>query len=99
MYNPGFYLYITTKLSNPEFEPGVFNKVTVIDFSLTVEGLQDQLLGIVFAKERYVPKKRIYSYLIFNPTIPVYRPYNILCHHGNKHTVGLHNKHNAKDIH
>lgn len=51
-YNPSFRLYITSKLRNPLYLPEIFNKVTIINFALTVEGLEDQLLGIVVAKER-----------------------------------------------
>lgn len=52
-YNTKFRLYITSKLRNPHYSPEIFNKVTIINFALTVEGLEDQLLGIVVAKERY----------------------------------------------
>ncbi|PSN57350.1 Dynein heavy chain 7 [Blattella germanica] len=45
-------LYLTSKLRNPHFLPDVFNRVTVVNFALTQEGLEDQLLGIVVAKER-----------------------------------------------
>lgn len=51
-YHPKFRLYITTKLRNPHYLPEIFNKVTIINFALTVESLEDQLLGIVMAKER-----------------------------------------------
>ncbi|KAI5636077.1 dynein heavy chain and region d6 of dynein motor domain-containing protein [Phthorimaea operculella] len=51
-YSPNFRLYLTTKLRNPHYLPEVFNKVTLINFVLTKEGLEDQLLGIVVAKER-----------------------------------------------
>ncbi|XP_013163033.1 PREDICTED: dynein heavy chain 12, axonemal [Papilio xuthus] len=51
-YHPHFRLYMTTKLRNPHYLPEVFNKVTLINFALTKEGLEDQLLGIVVAKER-----------------------------------------------
>lgn len=51
-YHPNFRLYMTTKLRNPHYLPEVFNKVTLINFALTKEGLEDQLLGIVVAKER-----------------------------------------------
>uniref|UniRef100_A0A2S2QQU5 Dynein heavy chain 7, axonemal n=1 Tax=Sipha flava TaxID=143950 RepID=A0A2S2QQU5_9HEMI len=51
-YNPNFRLYITSKLRNPHYLPEIFNKVTIINFALTVEGLEDQLLGIAVAKER-----------------------------------------------
>ncbi|XP_053982803.1 dynein axonemal heavy chain 7 [Hylaeus volcanicus] len=51
-YSLRFRLYITTKLRNPHYLPEVFNKVTLINFALTISGLEDQLLGIVVAKER-----------------------------------------------
>ncbi|XP_019696725.1 dynein heavy chain 7, axonemal [Harpegnathos saltator] len=51
-YNPRFRLYMTTKLRNPHYSPEVFNKVTLISSALTLEALDDQLLGIVVAKER-----------------------------------------------
>ncbi|KAJ1520032.1 hypothetical protein ONE63_004262 [Megalurothrips usitatus] len=51
-YHPAFRLYMTSRLRNPHFLPDVFNKVTIVNFALTVDGLEDQLLGIVVAKER-----------------------------------------------
>jgi dynein heavy chain len=51
-YNDQFRFYLTSKLRNPHFLPEVFNIVTVVNFALTLEGLEDQLLGIVVAKER-----------------------------------------------
>ncbi|XP_053595266.1 dynein axonemal heavy chain 7 [Microplitis demolitor] len=51
-YSEKFRLYMTTKLRNPHYVPEVFNKVTVINFSLTKIALEDQLLGLVVAKER-----------------------------------------------
>lgn len=51
-YSLQFRLYITTKLRNPHYLPETFNKVTVINFALTIGALEDQLLGIVVAKER-----------------------------------------------
>ncbi|KAK4876149.1 hypothetical protein RN001_012571 [Aquatica leii] len=51
-YHKNFKLYLTSKMRNPHYLPEVFNKVTIINFALTVTGLEDQLLGIVVAKER-----------------------------------------------
>eukprot|EP00898_Chlorokybus_atmophyticus_P008353 jgi/Chlat1/8519/Chrsp80S07812 len=51
-YNSSFRLYITTKLRNPHYTPELSTKVTLLNFMITPEGLQDQLLGIVVAKER-----------------------------------------------
>ena len=51
-YNEKFKLYIVTDLRNPHFPPEVAVKVTVINFMITPEGLQDQLLGILAAEEK-----------------------------------------------
>ena len=51
-YSDDFKLYITTKLRNPHYLPEVATKVTLVNFMITPEGLEDQLLGIVVAKER-----------------------------------------------
>ncbi|KAJ8931053.1 hypothetical protein NQ314_016082, partial [Rhamnusium bicolor] len=51
-YHNNFRLYLTSKLRNPHYLPEVFNRVTIINFALTLEGLQDQLLGIVVAVEK-----------------------------------------------
>jgi dynein heavy chain len=46
-YDDKFKLFITTKMSNPHYLPEIYIKVTVINFSITFEGLKDQLLGDV----------------------------------------------------
>ncbi|XP_014255049.1 dynein heavy chain 3, axonemal isoform X1 [Cimex lectularius] len=51
-YHKHFRIYFTTRLRNPHFLPGISAKVTIINFMVTPNGLQDQLLGIVVAKER-----------------------------------------------
>ncbi|KAJ3286989.1 Dynein heavy chain 7, axonemal [Borealophlyctis nickersoniae] len=51
-YSPEFKFYITTKLRNPHYLPELSTKVTLLNFMITPEGLEDQLLGIVIAKER-----------------------------------------------
>ena len=51
-YSADFRLYITTKLRNPHYLPELSTKVTLLNFMITPEGLEDQLLGIVVAKER-----------------------------------------------
>ena len=43
-YNAAFKFYMTTKLSNPHYLPEVCIKVTVINFTVTKTGLEDQLL-------------------------------------------------------
>lgn len=51
-YAANFRFYITTKLRNPHYLPEVSVKVTLLNFMITPEGLQDQLLGIVVSQER-----------------------------------------------
>ena len=50
-YDRNFRMYITTKLTNPHYPPELCVKVNLLNFMATAEGLQDQMLGIVVAKE------------------------------------------------
>ncbi|KAK3247052.1 hypothetical protein CYMTET_43439 [Cymbomonas tetramitiformis] len=51
-YDVNFKFYITTKLPNPHYLPEVCIKVTIINFTVTRKGLEDQLLGDVVRFER-----------------------------------------------
>jgi dynein heavy chain len=51
-YSPQFRFYITSKYRNPHYLPELSTKVTIVNFMITQEGLEDQLLGIVASKER-----------------------------------------------
>ena len=51
-YSPDFRFYITTKLSNPHYSPEISVKVTIVNFTVTPKGLEDQLLVQVVAHER-----------------------------------------------
>ena len=55
-YDPKFFnLYFTTKIANPHFLPEVFIRVSVINFTVTELGLEEQLLADVVSKE--MPEK------------------------------------------
>ena len=51
-YDVNFKLFMTTKLANPLFSPELAAKTTIIDFTVTQTGLEQQLLGLVIAKEQ-----------------------------------------------
>ncbi|TPX37761.1 hypothetical protein SeMB42_g06896 [Synchytrium endobioticum] len=51
-YSENFRLYITTKLRNPHYLPELSVKVSLLNFMITPEGLEDQLLGTVVTRER-----------------------------------------------
>lgn len=51
-YNQNFLFYMTTRLRNPHYLPEVAVKVCLLNFMITPQGLQDQLLGLVAAKEK-----------------------------------------------
>lgn len=51
-YHNAFRLFMTTKMANPHYLPEVFIKVTVINFSIAFEGLQNQLIADVMKAER-----------------------------------------------
>ncbi|EDL10501.1 mCG120758 [Mus musculus] len=51
-YNPNFRFYLTTKLSNPHYNPETSAKTTIVNFAVKEQGLEAQLLGIVVRKER-----------------------------------------------
>ncbi|CAH2295752.1 dynein heavy chain 10, axonemal [Pelobates cultripes] len=51
-YDPNFKLYLNTKLSNPKYSPSVFGKAMVINYTVTLKGLEDQLLSVIVGIEK-----------------------------------------------
>jgi dynein heavy chain len=51
-WNDNFRLYLITKFSNPKYSPEISAKTLLINYSVTITGLQDQLLNEVIGFER-----------------------------------------------
>merc|ERR1711871_201051 len=51
-YDPNFKFYLTTNLRNPHYTPEVAVKVSLLNFLITPDGLEEQLLGVLVSKER-----------------------------------------------
>jgi dynein heavy chain len=50
--SPEFKLFLHTKLSNPHYPPEIQAECALINFTVTEQGLEDQLLALVVRKER-----------------------------------------------
>merc|ERR1711871_1941824 len=51
-WDDGFRLFLTTKLANPHYSPEVMGKTMIINYSVTQDGLANQLLDNVVKHER-----------------------------------------------
>jgi dynein heavy chain len=51
-YDDNFKFYMTTKMPNPHYLPEVCIKVTIINFTVTFQGLEEQMLGDVVIQEK-----------------------------------------------
>jgi dynein heavy chain, axonemal len=57
-YDDLFKFYMTTKMPNPHYLPEICIKVTLINFTVTFSGLEDQLLGDVVVQEKPIIEKK-----------------------------------------
>lgn len=51
-FNPHFRLILHTKLASPHYQPELQAQCTLINFTVTRDGLEDQLLAVVVSMER-----------------------------------------------
>lgn len=51
-FHPKFRLILHTKLANPHYKPEIQAQTTLINFTVTRDGLEDQLLADVVDLER-----------------------------------------------
>ena len=51
-WDSSFRLYMTSKMSNPHYSPEIMGKTMIINYSVTMQGLSDQLLNVVVGNER-----------------------------------------------
>jgi dynein heavy chain len=51
-WDDNFRLYLTTKLANPHYSPEIMGKVMIINYGVTIQGLENQLLNVVVGHER-----------------------------------------------
>jgi len=51
-YHPKFQLYLHSKMANPHYKPELQAQTTLINFTVTKTGLEDQLLAEVVKADR-----------------------------------------------
>ena len=51
-YDSNFCLFLQTKVPNPHYKPEVCAQVTLVNFCVTMDGLEEQLLAVVVDVER-----------------------------------------------
>ena len=51
-WDDSFRLYLTSKLTNPHYGPEISGRVSIINYGVTLQGLQEQLLNLTVGNER-----------------------------------------------
>ena len=52
LLHPFNRLYLNTKLANPKYTPAVFGRTMIINYTVTMKGLEDQLLSVIVGFEK-----------------------------------------------
>jgi dynein heavy chain len=87
-FNPKFRLILHTKLGNPHYKPEMQAQTTLINFTVTKDGLEEQLLAEVVKVER----PDLESHKVYTTLISMYQNKYIIISTSNKnHLVGLSN--------
>ena len=47
-----YRLYLNTKLANPKYTPAIFGRTMIINYTVTLKGLEDQLLSVIVGFEK-----------------------------------------------
>ena len=50
-WSPDFKFFLTTTLPNPHYSPETSVKVTILNFSITPVGLEEQMLNLLVLQE------------------------------------------------
>ena len=50
-FNPDFKLFLITNLPNPHYTPETLTKITLLNFTITKDGLKDQMLSLICKEE------------------------------------------------
>jgi dynein heavy chain len=65
-WNNSFRFFMTTKLPNPHYPPEVCVKVSLVNFTITPAGLEDQLLGVIVVEELPAMEEKKNSLVVAN---------------------------------
>lgn len=65
-FDDNFRLYITTCLPNPHYTPGLASKISLLDFTVTGQGLHQKVLSTIVAEERFDLQERKENFITEN---------------------------------
>lgn len=51
-WDVNFKMFLTTKLANPQYSPEIMAKTMIINYTVTLKGLEDQLLNQIVGHDR-----------------------------------------------